>query len=220
MKAQQPEGWFPCYCASAGGNAAPKPFEGGAFTHGAVGEALLLAERVTGDSRYLAAASRAAKAYRLYPWEDNQNYAAFALWHLAELYMRDRSPLTLGRAVYYASHFAARGIDLSGAQDGHNYYTGYSNITLKGLARLLEVLPSGMFAGRNRKYLGYHHTAPGLFFVARALPEMAADLEPALLAMYEAQKGGPDLRHSDTAQYCGMTIACMAQYVAEQSGGR
>ena len=74
----------------------------------------------------------------------------------------------------------------------------------------------GLFAGRNRKYLGYRHSAPGLFFVARALPEFVPQLQPALLAMYEAQRRGSDRRHGDTAQYCGLTIACMARFLADQ----
>jgi hypothetical protein len=242
LAAQHAEGWFPCYCAAAGGTAQPAPFEGGAFTHGSVGEALLMAADVLGEPRYFEAARRAAAAYRLYRWEDNQNYAAFALWHLAELYRHDRSPRTLAHAVHYARHFVARGMDMAGAQDGHNYYTGYSNITLKGLARLLEVLTrshgyyaelrnvviraanqalarqqeNGEFAGRNRKYLGYRHSAPGLFCVARALPELAPDLTPALLAMYEAQKHGSDWRHNDTRQYDGLVIACTARFLADR----
>jgi hypothetical protein len=214
LAAQHPAGWFPCHCAVVGDTTRPQPFEGGAFTHGSVSEALLLAYDVIQDPRYLEAARRAVPAYDLYRWEDNQNYAAFALWHLAELYAREPQPDTFKRAVYYAANFAARGMDLAGAQDGHNYYTGYSYITLKGLAKLLKVLPqnhpyyprlrhvvvrstnqalarqqsSGQFAGRNRKYLGYRHSVPGLFYAAAALPDLAPAIAPALRAMYEDKK--------------------------------
>jgi hypothetical protein len=239
LAAQQPAGWFPCHCANVNDRNLPKPFEGGAFTHGSVSEALLLAYDVIKDVRYLDAARRAVPAYDLYLWEDNQNYAAFALWHLAEQYEREPKPDTLKRAVYYASNYAARGMDLSGAQDGHNYYTGYSYITLKGLAKLLKVLPrkhpyypqlrhvvvrstnqalarqqaSGQFAGRNRKYLGYHHSVPGLFYAAAALPDLATAMAPALRAMYEGQKAGADGRHGDSSQYDGLVIANMAHWL-------
>jgi hypothetical protein len=209
-----------------------------------VGEALLLAYDVIGDRRYLAAARRAVAAYDLYRFDDNQNYAAFALWHLAESYRRDSRADTLRRAVYYAANFAARGIDLAGAQDGHNYYTGYSNITLKGLAKLLAVFPArhpfrprlrhlvvrstnqalarqqgtGRFAGRNRKYLGYHHSVPGLFHAADALPDLASDLAPALCAMYAGQKTASASGHGDSLQYDGLVIARMAQWLRSAGG--
>lgn len=241
LAAQQPAGWFPCHCANVNNREKPAPFEGGAFTHGSVSEALLLAYDVLKDRRYLEAARRAVPAYDLYRFEDNQNYAAFALWHLAEMYSREPKADTLQRAVYYAENYAARGMDLSGAQDGHNYYTGYSYITLKGLAKLLAVLPqrhryypqlrhivvrstnqalarqqsTGRFAGRNRKYLGYHHSVPGLFYAAQALPDLAADLAPALRAMYEGQKAGVDGNHSDSGQYDGLVIACMARHLGK-----
>ncbi len=240
LAAQQPAGWFPCHCANVNDPTLPKPFEGGAFAHGSVSEALLLAYDVLHDPRYLAAARRAVPAYDLYPWEDNQNYVAFALWHLADLYRREPKPDTLRRAVYYANHFASRGLDLSGSQDGHNCYTGYSNITLKGLAKLLTVLPrrhpfyprlrhlvvrstnqalsrqqsDGQFAGRNRKYLGYHHSVPGLFYAAQALPDLASAIAPSLRAMYEGQKTGADGRHGDTRQYDGLVIAHTARCLA------
>ena len=239
LAAQKPDGWFPCYC-SANGASDAKLGDGGAFTNGSVGEALVLAAGVTGESRYLEASRRAAD-YAWYRWEDNQNYAAFALWHLAALYEVDGKKAWLDKALYYSKHFVTRDIGLCGAADAHNYYTGYGNITLKGMARLLEVLPKahayrpvlreqvirftnqilsrqqpdGWFAGRNRKYLGYRHAAPGLFAVAAAVPEFRKELEPALAAMYHAvaeriltkpeESGSPD---------DGLTVALMGRYVA------
>lgn len=46
--------------------------------------------------------------------------------------------------------------------------------------------PNGLFAGRNRKYLGYHHVVPGLFYAAAAIPELAPDLIAPLAAMLRA----------------------------------
>ncbi len=75
--------------------------------------------------------------------------------------------------------------------------------------------PSGLFAGRNRKYVGFHHPVPGLFFVAAALPELAADLEPALAAMVRAviDERDPD-RGRDTSSDAGLALALAARYIA------
>ncbi len=213
---QRPEGWFPCTCSA--NTREPQLGDGGAFTNGSVGEGLVLASELLGEPAWLAAAQRAAD-YAWYRWENNQNYAAFALWHLAALHARDPQRRWLDRALYLARHFVIRDIGLSGAQGGHNYFTGYGNITLKGLARFLAVLPAahafyatledktirfanqilsrqqpgGLFAGRNRKYLGYCHPVPGLFFVADALPQQTQRLAPALAAMTHAVlRGGAE----------------------------
>ena len=173
---QQPAGWFPCFCADDSGVVRmPELGEGGAFTNGSVGEGLALAATLLEEPRWLEAAIRAAD-YSWYRWETNQNYAAFALWHLATLQSCAPRDEWLARGCYYARHFVARDIGLHGAQTGHNFYSGYGNITLKGLARLLQMLPpdhdyraqlkhqvirftnqllsrqqpSGLFAGRNR----------------------------------------------------------------------
>ena len=235
LAAQHPAGWFPCRCwGPETAEQESRPGDGGAFTNGSVGEGLLMAGRLLDQAAYVDAGRRAAD-YAWYRWEDNQNYAAFAVWHLAMLYELEPDPATLAKAVYYAQNFASRGITTSGAQDGHNYYTAYGSITLKGMARLLEVMPgdhefraelrdrtlrfanqvlsrqqpSGLFAGRNRKYLGYHHLVPGLSAVAQALPETSEDIEPALLAMYRAAvtaKNGASPEH-------GLTIALMGRHI-------
>jgi hypothetical protein len=233
---RKPEGWFPCYCS---GNARePELGDGGAFTNGSVGEGLVLASDLLHEKKWLAAAERAAD-YSWYRWESNQNYAAFALWHLAALYERDHQKRWLDRALYLARHFVTRDIGLSGAQGGHNYFTGYGNITLKGMARLLAVLPSGhefrpllkdkvirfanqilsrqqpsgLVAGRNRKYLGYHHPVPGLFFVADAIPEEAAPLEPALAAMTSAMiRGGEEDSKRKVDSDSGLVLALALKY--------
>ncbi|HOS44659.1 MAG TPA: hypothetical protein PK794_13300, partial [Armatimonadota bacterium] len=82
VREQSPDGVFLCYHFSAD----PRPFEGGAFGHGSASEALCLGYRVIGDDRYLEATRRAAAAYDRYALENNTNYMAFVLWHLAELH--------------------------------------------------------------------------------------------------------------------------------------
>lgn len=229
--------WYPFLCVDPEGT---QPFCGGAFAHGSVGEALALGYRVLGDAKYLDAARRAVGAYRLYLWEDNQNYCAFALWHLAELLEQTGDEQALKWGAYYLQ-FAGSLIDMSGAQGGHNYYSGYGAITLKGLAKFLRVLPedhakypwlrdrvirfsnqmvarqqsSGLFAERNRKYLGYHSLEPavGLFEVAFALGGgIAKGLEPTLLAAHQAQGTGQ--------QRNGLIITKMARYLKEQPSER
>ena len=229
--------WYPCLCVDPEG---AEPFQGGAFAHGSVCEALVLGHRVLDEVRYLEASVRAVEAYRQYLWEDNQNYCAFALWHLAELYAQTRSAEALDWGLYYLQ-FAGSQIGLSGAQGGHNYYSGYGAITLKGLAKFLGVLPeahprypwlrdkvirfsnqmisrqqpSGLFAERNRKYLGYHSLEPavGLFEAASALGgDVAGDLKPVLLSAYQAQREGTKRN--------GSVIVRMARHVAEIAGGR
>ena len=95
-----------------------------------------------GDERYLDAAKRAADAYGLYSLECNTNYMAFVLWHLSELFQLTGEAKHLERALWYTKHAILRGMTPSGAQPGHNYYSAYGNITLKGLAKLLRVLPA------------------------------------------------------------------------------
>ena len=73
--------------------------------------------------------------------------------------------------------------------------------------------PGGQFAGRNRKYLGYHHAVPGLFFVAEAVPELAGKLAPALAAMTRAVMAKRDedpARHVDSDT--GLVLALAARF--------
>ncbi len=228
LEHEQEGHWFPCLCIDP---MATMPFAGGAFGHGAVCEALVLGYRVLGDPECLDAAVRAVNAYDLYPLEHNQNYAAFALWHLSELYSVTADSAVLERAEYYLQ-FAGHHIDMSGAQRGHNYYSAYGGITLKGLAKLQAAMEpghpghaglrdkvlrytnqmlarqqqTGFFAERNRKYLGYHTLTPFAGLVEAALAggdEIFNQLLPSLLAAYEAQRDKPE----------GLVIASMARLV-------
>lgn len=214
---QKPEGWFPDLAVNPAGDQA---FAGGGFDTGGAGETVALGARVFNDPRCLASSRRIIEAYRLYPYEINQNYAAFAVWHLTSHYAVDPLAAALSRAVYYGRD-AARAIDLAGAQDGHNYFSGYGGITLKGLAKLVAMLPdahserpwfadrvvrmcnqmisrqqeTGFFAERNRKYVGYHSLSPAVGLIESALAlggPIAADLRPAILMAYEAQRERPD----------------------------
>jgi hypothetical protein len=238
---QRPGGWFPCYCSA--NTRDPELGDGGAFTNGSVGEGLVLAAELLGEKAWLVAAERAAD-YAWYRWECNQNYAAFALWHLAALIERNQQARWLDRALYLARNFVVRDIGLSGAQGGHNYFSAYGNITLKGMARLLSVLPaghdfhnelkdktirfanqilsrqqpSGLFAGRNRKYLGYHHPVPGLFFVAEAIPEQAKRLELALAAMTRAMiQGGREDASRKVDSDSGLVLALAMKSLHRQA---
>jgi hypothetical protein len=230
LRAQHADGVYPCYCSAAEGEGEPKNGDGGAFSNGSVGAFMARAGRLLNEAAYLDSAIRAAD-YSWYRWEENQNYAAFTGWHLAALYAIDPRPEWLARAVYYLRHFATRDIGLSGAQDAHNFYTAYGNITLRGMVEVLGLLPpahpyapelrertirftnqvlsrqqpSGLFAGRNRKYLGYHHLVPGLLFVAEALPDLAAALQPALAAMTRAALESQAGSREDTDR--GQTLA-------------
>lgn len=243
---QQPGGWFPCGCSSADAlDQVAALGDGGAFTNGSVGEGLALAGAQFHEPTWVEASIRAAD-YRWYRWECNQNYAAFALWHLAALQTLAPRDEWTDKACYLAQ-FATRDLGPGGAQDGHNYYTGYGDITLKGMARLLAVLPpahpeyarlrdktlrftnqilsrqqpNGLFAGRNRKYLGYHHPVAGLFDVADALPEYADDLAPALGAMtrtlLDACYGG---EHRDYENGVGIVMGLMARLIMRKASCR
>ncbi|OPZ85602.1 MAG: hypothetical protein BWY76_01346 [bacterium ADurb.Bin429] len=235
VREQSPNGVFLCYHFSPN----PQPFEGGAFGHGSASEALCLGYRVFGDERYLEATKRAASVYHLYALENNTNYMAFVLWHLSELYELTGETEHLDRAVWYAKYGIIRGMNPSGAYPGHNYYTAYGNITLKGLAKLLRVLPaehefypvlkertlrftnqilsrqraSGLFDGCNRMYFGYQHSVPGLYEVLRALPDTVSALEPVLIAMLNAQP-------AFSYQPEGLDVALMARYLVEHAAVR
>jgi hypothetical protein len=233
LQAQQANGCLLCYHFSDN----PQPFEGGAFAQGSASEALCLGYRICGDQRYLDAASLAAEAYALYRLENNTNYMAFVLSHLAELYELTGEQRHLDRALWYAQYGVLRGMNPSGAYPGHNYYTAYGNITLKGLAKLLRVLPpsqdgypllkervlrftnqilarqrvNGLFDGLNRMYFGYQHTVAGLFEVARALPEVADSLAPVLAAMVEARP------NAGAYEPEGLDLALTARFLREKA---
>lgn|GEM_PF-3595557 len=211
---QKPEGWFPAVMLDPQGAI---PFRDGAFDTGSAGECLMLGYQLTGKSKYLHAARRIVDAYQLYPYEVNHNYAAFALWHLSAMLNVQAEPTLLDLAVYYAEHHVARNLTPDGIHGGHNYYGDYGAITLKGLARLLAVMPrthgyrpqlrdavvrmsnhmlfrqqrDGTFSERNRRYIGYTSLKPaiGLAWAALALETDDAErIRPGLIRALHTTK--------------------------------
>ncbi len=120
----------------------PKPWTGGAYDTGPAGETWVMAYRMLGDQKYLTASSRLVKLYKNYRVELNQNYAGFALYHLAEHFRLTRDPETLDHALYYAQHCICPAMLPEGFHAGHNFYTVYGGITARGLAQLAQVLPT------------------------------------------------------------------------------
>ena len=188
----------------------PSPWAGGAYDTGPVGELWVLAYRLLGDQKYLDASCRLLEAYRTYPIEFNHNYAAFALYHLSAHYQLTRDPQALERGIYYARHCVAADILPLGYQGGHNYYTCYGSITLRGMALLALVLPAsepyreslrelcirmanqlitrlqpnGLYDARDRFYIGEHLWIGGLFSVAFLLePDDVARLDAVVQRM-------------------------------------
>jgi hypothetical protein len=150
------------------------------------------------------------RAYKDYRVEFNYNYAAFTLYHLVAHYRLTRDPLALEHARYYARHCVAIDLLPLGFHAGHNYYTCYGSITLRGLAQLCAVLPKddpyratlreqclrmtnqvlarqqpdGSFDGRDRFFLDERFWSWGLFSVAFLLPPAAvARLDAAILRL-------------------------------------
>lgn len=121
--------------------ASPKPWTGGAYDTGPAGELWVVAYRLFGDEKYLEASRRLVSCYRDYRVEFNQNYAGFALYHLSEHYRLTAEPLALEHATYIAEHCVLRGLLLEGYHAGHNYYTVYGGITVRGMGQLAQVLP-------------------------------------------------------------------------------
>jgi hypothetical protein len=168
------------------------PWAGGAYDSGPAGELWVLAARMLGDAKYLDASRRLVHAYRDYRVEFNYNFAAFALYHLVTHYAFTRDDLALEHALYYAKHCVAIDILPLGFQAGHNYYSCYGSITLRGIALLAGLLPDGdpykavlreqairmanqaitrqqpdgSFDGRDRYFIGRRWWMWGLFPVA------------------------------------------------------
>jgi hypothetical protein len=119
----------------------PKPWSGGAYDTGPAGETWVMAYRMLGDQKYLDASTKLVGLYQNYRCEFNQNYAGFALYHLAEHYRLTKAQEALDHGVYYAKYCVCRAMLPDGYHSGHNYYSVYGGITLRGLAQLAQVLP-------------------------------------------------------------------------------
>jgi hypothetical protein len=185
----------------------PSPWAGGAYDTGPAGELWVVAAWLLQDEKYLAASQRLLHAYKDYRIEFNYNYAAFALYHLVAHYRLTRDPLALEHALYYCRYCVAIDLLPLGFHAGHNYYTCYGSITLRGMAQLCAVLPAdapyratlreqcirmanqvlsrqqpdGSFDGRNRFFLDQTFWSWGLFSVAFLLsPDDVARLDVAI----------------------------------------
>ena len=122
-------------------NAGPR-WAGGAYDTGPAGELWTVAAWLLGDEKYIEASRKLVQAYATYRSEFNHNYAAFALYHLAAHYRLTREPLAIEHGLYYCKWIAASDILPLGFQSGHNYYSEYGGITLRGLAQFCAVLPA------------------------------------------------------------------------------
>ena len=114
---------------------------GGAYDTGPAGELWALAAWLLGDGKYLDASRRLLRAYATYPIEFNHNYAAFTLYHLSAHYRLTRDPEAIERGLHYARHCVACDMLPLGYHSGHNFYSVYGAITLRGLAHFFSVLP-------------------------------------------------------------------------------
>jgi len=188
----------------------PSPWKGGAYDTGPAGELWVVAAWLLKDAKYLEASQRLVHAYRDYRIEFNYNYAAFALYHLVTHYRLTRDPLALEHALHYCRNCVAVDLLPLGFHAGHNYYTCYGSITLRGMAQLCAVLPEndpyratlrelcirmtnqvlsrqqpdGTFEGRDRFFLSQRYWSWGLFSVAFLLPpEDVARLDVAIQRM-------------------------------------
>lgn len=118
-------------------------WRGGAYDSGQVGEFWVHTYQATGRSEFLEASDRLVRAYGSYRVEFNPNYAAFAIFHLAEHYRLTANALALSHLEYYLEHCVARHILPLGFHGGHNYYTVYASIILRAMAMAAAVLPPG-----------------------------------------------------------------------------
>jgi hypothetical protein len=189
---QRPDGTFSGFHLRATHGAPQVPWQGGAYDTGPAGELYALAGELLGEARFAEASARLVRAYRGYRVEFNHNYSAFALYHLAEHYRLTGDPEALEHGLHYCRTSAAAGILPLGFQGGHNYYTCYGAITLRGLSRFCEVLPEahpyrpvlrerclrmgnqllsrlqpdGLFDSADRYFLGERQWSFGLFSLA------------------------------------------------------
>ena len=209
LSLQRADGSFAGYHLARWGHP-PGLWAAGAYDTGPAGELWVVAAWLLKDEKYLAASQRLLRAYKDYRVEFNYNYAAFTLYHLVAHYRLTRDPLALEHARYYARHCVAIDLLPLGFHAGHNYYTCYGSITLRGLAQLCAVLPKddpyratlreqclrmtnqvlarqqpdGSFDGRDRFFLDERFWSWGLFSVAFLLPPAAvARLDAAILRL-------------------------------------
>lgn len=138
LLAQQfPEGAFPWW--RRGDRPEPAGTDG-AYETGQAGEAMAMGYDYFGDRRYLEASRRALAWYDDYRLDKNNNYPAFAVWHLAAAAQLQNDSDALEKALVLTSRCVLRGQTLDGGLPGHNDYTCYLEICLVALAKLAAAL--------------------------------------------------------------------------------
>lgn len=222
LSLQRPDGTFSGFHLASKSGAPRVPWQGGAYDSGPAGELFDVAAEVLKEPRYAEASKKLIRAYRGYRVEFNHNFSAFALYHLAEHYRQTGDPEALEHGLYYCRTSAAAGLLPLGFQGGHNYYTCYGAITLRGLARFCAVLPAGhpyrpvlrelcirmgnqllsrlqpdgLFDSADRYFLGERQWSFGLFSLAFiAGPENIRPLDAAIRFLLNGR-----LRRSERAQ--------------------
>jgi len=138
---QREDGTFSGFHLEGRPNKKAVRWAGGAYDSGPAGELWTVAAWVLGDAKYLEASRRLVKAYATYRIEFNHNFSAIGLYHLAAHYRLTREAEALEHALHYAQTSAAVDILPLGFQAGHNYYSVYGCLTLRGMAQLCSVLP-------------------------------------------------------------------------------
>lgn len=141
---QREDGSFAGYhMQSVSGKKPAQPWAGGGYDSGPSGELWVLAGMLTGDEKYLAASRRLLNAWHDYRVEFNHNYAGIGLYHLAAHYLHTGERAALEHALHHAKYSVAVDFLPMGFHGGHNYYSVYGGLTLRGLAMLAAALEPG-----------------------------------------------------------------------------
>lgn len=138
LREQKPSGTFVWYYRSIRGI---DNQDDGLYETAIAGCALLEGYRLLGDNRYLIASEKAATWAMNCPISWNTNYNMFAVWHLAALYRETQKPAYLEAAVYKTKEGGMQGQFNSGGWPGHNSWSWYHGIIVRGMAELYNVLP-------------------------------------------------------------------------------
>jgi hypothetical protein len=135
---QKPSGTFVWYHRSIRGI---DNREDGLYETAIAGYALLEGYRLFGNPQYLHASEKAAKWEMDCPISRNTNYNMFAVWHLAALYRETNQQVYLECAIHKTKEGGIPGQLESGGWPGHNSWTWYHGIIIRGMAELHNILP-------------------------------------------------------------------------------
>lgn len=137
LREQKPSGTFVWYYRSTRGIDNQND---GLYETAIAGCALVEGYRLLGDVRYLLASEKAARWVMACPISPNTNYNMFAVWHLAALYRETQKSDYLEAAVYRTKEGGIPGQFASGGWPGHNSWSWYHGIIVRGMAELYNVL--------------------------------------------------------------------------------